>query len=236
MSFMLASILPESVSTVITKLNLILSGTFLSDIISLNFFENIVSQLSASVRLGLLIVAMIVALIGCFFGYKFARFFMSITGFFLGVGLAYTLASKILDLNAGLTILVTVCGGLFIAGVSFWIYKALLFILCFLCTFVFAADIIPFTNDIQFFLCTLAGFIVGAISQKFIRPVIILTSSICFGLWGGFTLISLFKMLEITIIPTSLLYKLFAGIVLAILGVVVQFLTTREPEKIIAGD
>lgn len=222
--------LPESLSSTISMLNDILSGSYFSNMLSLDSIQSMMDSLNSSVHIGILIVTLIIALLGCFLGYKFTRFFMAVTGFFAGIGLGFLLSTKLLNLSVGISIIVCVVGGIFMAAISFWIYRLFLFLLCFLFTFVFAAELIPFTNDIQFFLCTLAGFIVGAISQKFLRPVIILTTSIAFGIWSGFIALDLAALMNLPV-PEGTLYKILAGVVIAILGMVVQFLTTHEPDK-----
>ena len=146
--------------------------------IPIDSFMNFFSELNSSVKLLGAVITLILALLLCFFGYKFARIFMSITGFLAGAVIGLTVSYKFFDLTGPLVILCTLAAGIIIALLSFHIYMAGLFILCFILAFMAAASLLPFTGDIQFFLATLTGFIIGSLSLKFIRPVMILSSAL----------------------------------------------------------
>lgn len=218
----------ESIPIDLSEITAIISGSSLSEYISAEKISQTVGQLSYTVHMAIAVITLIVALLGCFFGYKFCRFFMSLTGLIIGLIAGYVIASKVVNLTGVPVILATLAGGIFLAAMSYWIYRAGIFILCFVFAFAAAANILPFTNDIQFFLCTLVGFIVGAVSQKFIRPVIILTSAIVCGMSAAGALINLAEVMNLGL-PSGLAVTAILGAILSILGIVVQFLTTKEP-------
>ena len=101
------------------------------------------------------VVSLVLALLVCFFGYKFSRIFMSITGFIAGALLGYGAATQIFNLTGPALIAVVVVAGIIIGAMASWIYLAGIFILCFVLAFTAAATLLPFSGDIQFFLCAL---------------------------------------------------------------------------------
>lgn len=218
----------DSIPIDLSKITEIISGSSLSEYISADRISSSIGQLDHTVHIALAVITVIFTLLGCFFGYKFARFFMSLTGLLIGLIAGYIIAAKVINLEGVPVILATLAGGIFLAAMSYWIYRAGIFVLCFVFSFAAAANILPFTDDIQFFLCTLVGFIVGAISQKFIRPVIILTSAIVCGMAGAGAILNLSELFDLGL-PSGLLTTAAFGAVLSILGIVVQFLTTKEP-------
>ncbi|MBQ9156473.1 MAG: DUF4203 domain-containing protein [Eubacterium sp.] len=197
--------------------------------IPIDSFMNFFSELNSSVKLLGAVITLILALLLCFFGYKFARIFMSITGFLAGAVIGLTVSYKFFDLTGPLVILCTLAAGIIIALLSFHIYMAGLFILCFILAFMAAASLLPFTGDIQFFLATLTGFIIGSLSLKFIRPVMILSSALV----GAATAAGLIAAISgrMGFMTLSRVSDALITLVLCILGIIVQFLTTRNPEK-----
>ncbi len=207
-----------------------LTGSTLTEMIPTTYISNLVEQMSRTYHLVLLAIILLIALFGCFLGYKFARALMSITGFVAGIFIGYYIFARIIDISGIALYLAILASAIFLAAMSFWIYRAVVFALCFVCAFAAAATILPFTNDVQFFLCTLVGFIVGAISQKFLRAVIIVTSSVVCGMIAGGTALQFAGLLQPSI-PTNEFYQILVGIVFVVLGVIVQSLTTSSPEK-----
>ena len=220
----------DSLSAQLSRATEIITGTAISRMLPISSIRETFDQLGTTIHIGLTAVALLFLLLGCLTGYKLARFFMAVTGFAIGMIVGYIVAAKIIGLS-GITVpLATVAGGILIAAMAYWVYRAGIFLLCFVFAFTSAATVLPFTNDIQFFLCTLVGFAVGALSQKYIRPVIIMTSAVVCGMLGGSTAIKLAALLDLGL-PTSKGVTILAGIVLSVFGIIIQFLTTKEPLK-----
>ena len=112
---------------------------------------------------------------------------------------------------------------------AYWIYRAGIFILCFALAFMAAASLLPFTGDIQFFLSTLTGFIIGSLALKYIRPVIIVTSAIVCGFSAAGLLVKVSELLGIY----TFSHISMAGltVIVCVLGMAVQFLTTSDPAR-----
>ena len=147
-----------------------------------NFINNglvgLVTEADTTYKIAGSVIALILALIGCFFGYKLSRLFMGITGFIAGAIIGQIVASQILHVEGFASVLCIILCGAFIASLAFWIYRIGIFILCFALAFSAAGTLFPFEGDVQFFANVITGLIVGVLAVKYMRPVIILTSSI----------------------------------------------------------
>ncbi len=192
--------------------------------------DETVDKISSTYSLALAVVILAFSILGCFCGYKLARLFMAITGFIAGIVAGVLFAVNFLDATNGIILLSGLIGGILISLFSYNIYRAGIFILCFFFAFIAAANLLPLTGDIAFFGCTVIGFIVGAIALKFVRPVIILTSAgVCsYSAAGAAMVVGPLTGIDFFQQSNSM-YIIFA--VLFILGVFVQFVTTKEPEK-----
>ena len=176
------------------------------------------------------IVSLVFALLICFFGYKFSRIFMSITGFIAGALLGYGAATQIFNLTGIPLIAVVVVAGIIIAAMASWIYLAGIFILCFFLAFIASSTIIRLTGDFAFFLYTLISLAVGCLALKYIRPVIIFLSSIVGGAASAGFIVALGSYLHFSIFE-SMPPKIILAVVLSLLGILVQMLTTKDPGK-----
>lgn len=197
--------------------------------IPVDSFMSFFTDLNSSVKVLGGAVTLVLALLVCFFGYKFAKIFMSITGFLAGAVIGLTVSIQILDAGGILTVIVTLLGGIILSLLAYRIYVAGIFILCFMLAFFAAAALLPFSGDIQFFLATLTGFIIGSLSIKFIRPVIIIMSALS----GGTVAAGLTStILEFMNVHTfSSLSSGAITIIICGLGILVQFLTTSDPDQ-----
>lgn len=192
-----------------------------------NFINNglvgLVTEADTTYKIAGSVIALILALIGCFFGYKLSRLFMGITGFIAGAIIGQIVASQILHVEGFASVLCIILCGAVIASLAFWIYRIGIFILCFALAFSAAGTLFPFEGDVQFFANVITGLIVGVLAVKYMRPVIILTSAA--GLLPGVT-----KYMGITTL-SSLNSSAALTLALCVLGIAVQFLTTKEPVK-----
>ena len=178
-----------------------------------NFINNglvgLVTEADTTYKIAGSVIALILALIGCFFGYKLSRLFMSITGFIAGAIIGQIVASQILHVEG---------------------FASVLFILCFSLAFSAAGTLFPFEGDVQFFANVITGLIVGVLAVKYMRPVIILTSAIVCGTSAAGLLPGVTEYMGITTL-SSLNSSAALTLALCVLGIAVQFLTTKEPMK-----
>ena len=100
-----------------------------------NFINNgligLVTEADTTYKIAGSVIALILALIGCFFGYKLSRLFMGITGFIAGAIIGQIVASQILHVEGFASVLCIILCGAVIASLAFWIYRIGIFILCF---------------------------------------------------------------------------------------------------------
>ena len=191
-------------------------------------FQTYMDRFDSTYKLIGAIVSLVFALLICFFGFKFSRIFMSITGFIAGGLLGYGAATQIFQLKGPALIGVVVVAGIIIAAMASWIYLAGIFILCFFLAFMAAAALLPFSGDIQFFLCSLIGLIIAALAMRYMRPVIIVITSLVGGIGAATLLTKIGPQLNFSFF-NSLPSETVLAATLFILGLLVQFLTTRTP-------
>ena len=186
---------------------------------------NYIDTLDSTYKIIGVSVSLIIALLGCFFGFKLSKLFMSLTGFFTGATIGGIVGAKFLNLSGALIVLAVIVCGILLAFFAYRIYQAGIFILCFGLAFMAGASFLPVTGDIQFFLSVLIGFCIGTLALKFIRPVIICTSAIVCGFSAAGLLITVCEYMDIYSfsIPQTLL-----AIIISVLGIAVQFLTTTD--------
>ena len=189
--------------------------------------QNFFAEINTSYKILGAVISLILALLCCFFGYRFAKLFMSISGFIAGALIGYFVATQLLQFTGFPIFLCTLLGGILLAMFAFWVYVAGIFILCFFLAFMAAASLLPFTGDIQFFLSTLFGLIISCLAIKFMRPVIIVTSAVVGGSSASGLILTMKSLMAFAIL-NSLPSKLILTVVICVLGIVVQFVTTKE--------
>lgn len=210
------------------------SGSILPDSfreqIPLDSIFSFFSDMNNSVKIAGAGVTLILALIACFLGYKLAKLFMSITGFLAGCIIGLTVGYKVLKLGTPLTALCTLAGGILLSLLAYRIYVAGIFILCFILAFIAAAALLPLNGDIQFFLSTLIGFIIGSLAVKFIRPVIIFSSALTGGWIASGLIVTLCEQMNIY----TFTHFTSGGLtlILCLLGILVQFFTTSDEDEV----
>lgn len=206
------------------------TGTFLPDSFEtgaahLNAISNYISGIDTAYKMIATTVSLIVALLGCFFGYKLSRLFMSLTGVLVGAVAGGFIGAKFFDGSGGFVAICALVGAVVFSILAYRIYRAGIFLLCFGLAFMAAASILPFTGDIQFFLSVMVGFIIGSLALKFIRPVIILTSAVVFGSSSTGLIITLCDLMNIGLFSS---YPLLLNAGVVVLGILVQLLTTSR--------
>ena len=172
--------------------------------------ENIFREISV----GIAVILFIFNSIQCFFGYKLTKLWISISGFFLFglVGLGIGAAS-----GGGETViiwgLVLAIIGAFIA---FKLYKIGIFLLGFIGGLILGILIF---NSIS--LGVLLGVMLGVLSFILTKPVIIISTAIPAGMIAGNSLVTIFG-------SDSRGLGLVLGIIYAIAGIAVQWITNKD--------
>ena len=98
-----------------------------------NGFLGLITEADTTYKIVGSVIALVFALLGCFFGYKLSKVFMSITGFIIGLFIGQTVSSQLLHIEGFASVLCITLGGAVIAALALWIYRIGIFILCFPC-------------------------------------------------------------------------------------------------------
>lgn len=181
------------------------------------------SQLIKPVGLVFAIIGLALAVIACFFGYRFQKIWVALLGFGIGALLGHWGATKFVD-NSVIDMLIAIIAGFFVAVLACAIHMFGVVLLSFFFGFGVSAALLALviTNDkTRLMIAAIIGAVLGVLSIFFTKIVIVIVSA----LYGGFKIADyVFMILE----KKVMLYLLGAGLVLAAIGVLVQWLTTRK--------
>ena len=163
-------------------------------------------------------------LLNCFLGYRLLRFWMMLAGFCMGAVSAFLILRYMLDVTAdhrSVYFASVLGGGILVAAVSFFFYRAGVFILVAGLVMVLSVYFIQPNSSLTFFLCLLLGVLTGVITLKLDRVVIIVVTSLFGGAAAGYALSRLIGVSEMT-------YGLLISAGLTALGMLVQFAVNRQ--------
>lgn len=169
------------------------------------------------ISVGIAVMVFLFSSIQCFFGYKLTKLWIAISGFFLFglIGLGIGIASGSKD-GAIVWALVFAIIGAFIA---FKLYQIGVFILAFIGGLVMGVLIF---NAISFGV--VLGVILGVLSIILMKPVIIISTAIPAGMAAGNSLITIFG-------SNSKGLGIALGVVYAIAGIIVQWITNKDEKS-----
>lgn len=171
-------------------------------------------------------IALVVGLIGCFFGYKLLKFWISLLGFLAGWLVGYMIVENFVE-NLSIAIVAGTVAGLISGFIVYRIYLAGVFCVALLAV-LSLASLIPAEGKTLKLVLLIAGIIVGIIAGsfavKFVRPVIIVSTAV----QGAFVTVIEFQ--KIMKADSSLLLIISQG-VLVLAGILVQIYTTREKSR-----
>lgn len=224
------SSLSNEISKVIPVLfGILQSGSDSTDSIA-NTIQTTLTQAADTYSIILAVISLVLGLLGCLFGYKLSRLFMALSGFAAGAFLGILIGVKFINGSNLIVILCAIAGGILLAFFSYKIYQAGIFVLCFFLAFIISANYIPLSGNIAFFLCTLCGFIIGILALKFVRPVIIIVSSFACAHSASEALMKIGPKFKVSFFSQPHA-ALIAFAALFVLGLLVQFLTTSDPDR-----
>ena len=164
-------------------------------------------------------------LLSCFLGYKLIRMWMAFIGFVMGMSLGYILSINHVS-NVAMAILIGFVAGVLIGFIAYKIYKLGVFIIAFVASLAFVGQLLTYFNEPNWLWVVLTIILalgVAIISLKFVKPVVIISTA----LNGAVTvMMGVFKVMRIDAVTTMLL----AALLLALLGMIVQFFTNKGKE------
>lgn len=165
--------------------------------------------------IGLAIIAFIISILQCFFGYKLFKFWVAVTGF-LTFGIIGGFAAGIAAENAGVGMFIGLACAVLGAFIAFKLYKVGVFLLCGSMGFLLGYILIE--NPI---FALIFALVIGVLSVYFVKPVIILSTSISGGFTAGSSLCMIMGI-------DSGVPSILIGLALAVGGVLVQFAFAKK--------
>lgn len=168
------------------------------------------------------VIALALGAVICFAGYRVRKAGIMLTGALLGFSLASDIAVRFLDQSTAA--IIGVAAAVLVALFCSWLYDAGIFVFCGACGALFASGLLE-SAALESWLrivILLAVFVaVGFLALKFVRPVMILAT----GFSGASSILSSLLLMGVPI-PAGLV-QLAVMLVLAAVGIGVQFATTR---------
>ena len=160
------------------------------------------------------IIALIVAIITCFWGYKLNKGLIAIFGLIIGFALGTEYLANFIT-NQTIVYIVSAVIGIAVGLISYNLYLVGIFFLCAIAAFVLCENL-GLAKNLQTIICLVAGIIAGILGVKFTRPIMIIATSL-----SGASILTdtAFQMLNFQNNTLSFIIS----IVLAILGMVYQF-------------
>lgn len=163
-----------------------------------------------------LVAAIVFGLLICFFGLKLIKIWGMLVGlalgFLVGTGIALVFGVEVLP-AAGIGL----AAGLIMAILSFKIYRVGVFALCWVIGSGIVASFINPTTILLSSICAAIGLILAILAVIFLEPLVIIVTSLYGGLRIGLAVAVLFNL-------SPEFIGFIIGGVLALIGVVVQFL------------
>ena len=170
-----------------------------------------------------LIVVAVLGLLNCFLGYKLLRLWVTVVGLAVG-GIGGLLAGyRFLHAAPIVSVIIAGVAALILAGVAFYIYKAGIFLLCAGVGLAICIYVIHPRSSVVFFICLLVSVGIGALGVVFVKPIVIVTTSIQGGLAAGAAIVPLLQL-------GDTFSGRFLGIGIAVLGLIFQVLTNLHSD------
>lgn len=170
------------------------------------------------------ITAIITGAVSCFLGYKLLKFWIVLGGLVAGGFAGYSI-TKMYSGNMLVQVIVAVLAAIILSMISYNLYLVGVFLLCSLLGLMLASFLLQPQSEVITLLCVAIGLAVGALAVRFVRPMVILSTSFQGGLTMAAGIVALAGLKD---------NAFLGGIALAIgvFGCFVQFLiSARKKEK-----
>ena len=160
------------------------------------------------------IIALVVALITCFWGYKLNKGLIAIFGLILGFTIGTEYLPNLIN-DQTVVYMVSAVIGIAVGLISYNLYLVGIFFLCGIAAFVLCENL-GLAENIQTIIGLVAGIIAGILGVKFTRPLMIISTSL-----SGASVLTNTAFQLLNFQNNTLIFIL--SIVLAILGMIYQF-------------
>lgn len=166
----------------------------------------------------------IFGVLNCVLGYRLLRFWMMLFGFAIGFCIGYAGAYSF-GIEEQMTRIGIACGaGVVLAILAFLSYKIGIFLLGAGIGLGLGIYLLHPTTSLMFFICILAGILLGVLATRYVREVLIVGTSLMGGAMAGFSLAKLGYLNEIP-------YGLLFAAAFSVIGMLIQFATNKKYEE-----
>ena len=176
-----------------------------------------------------LVIGLLVALVWCFFGFKAQKTIVSVISFIVGLVLGRGRVN-VLGLTDSMIWVLPILCGVILCLLGYFIYKVGVFISAFVLgatvTWHLIAAYSQLDTAASFFIALIVGILLAVLCIIFMRPLIILVSSITGGLAFSSLLCSNFLVIRWDT-KTAGLTETGIGLVLALVAMIYQFKSTH---------
>ena len=152
-------------------------------------------------------------------GYRLNKILVMIIGFYIGYKLGDAFLPQLISDDVIVTF-VSIVIGIIIGFIAFGTYLFGVFILCFFLAYSICEAFIDI-DTLKIIIGVVAGVVAGIVGVKFVRPIIIITTS----LTGGFFVVS--SAIQLLNIDSTAIY-IICGLILAAIGALSQFRNKEE--------
>lgn len=166
-------------------------------------------------------ILLVFGAVNCVLGYRLLRFWMMLFGFVIGAGIGFGAAFSMGARDRIVFIAAAAGVGLVLAVIAFLSYKVGIFVLGAGLGISVGVYVLHPTSSLVFFLCILAGVLLGSLAMKWAREVIIVGTSFMGGAMAG---VSAAKLGGLADIP----YGILLSVAFAFLGMLIQFAANRR--------
>lgn len=174
------------------------------------------------------VITGVLALLQCFFGYRLLRFWVTVIGALIGFAAGFGITMSVTGGDRiPIAIVVGIVGAILIGLLSFKLYLVGVFLFCGLLAAGAVLGLLYARSSVLAIILAVAAFILaGILSVKFQRLVIIVITAVT----GAINAVAAFGR----VIPELAFggqTSLIAILILVVLGMLVQFTTTRDKKK-----
>ncbi len=166
-------------------------------------------------------------LLQCFWGYKFIKAYIAISGFVVGFMAGFFISFDYYTADAYVPTVIGIVAGAVLAVIAFKLYLLGVFILCGALA-ASAVSRLPFgsegsDNIVKIALCVIAFIIVGILAVKFAKMCIILVTAI----GGAINAINIIST-PVQVLDENTLIRIAAIAILSAAGIIVQRIITKN--------
>ena len=174
------------------------------------------------------VISLITGLLQCFFGYKFLRFWITLIGFLIGFAAGLGIASANIDIKY-VPLIIGIAAGILLGFLSFKIYLVGVFLFIGTIAAVATGSLLKYASlpaVAAIIICIAVFILCGILAVKFQRPMVIVITALS----GASASAKALRTL-VAAVSANHTYFIIILLGLAACGILLQFLTTRDPKQ-----